>query len=95
MQSQEVLQNLRALQPELANYHVASLALFGSVARNEAQQESDVDILVEFDQPVGLFVFVRLKRRLESSLGRPVDLVTPDALRESMRAHILNEAIYA
>ena len=95
MQSQDVLQRLRASQLELAKYHVASLALFGSVARDEATPESDVDILVEFCQPVGLFEFVRLKRQLESILDRSVDLVTPDALRESMRAQILDEAIYA
>ena len=95
MQPQDVLQRLRASQVALAKYHVASLALFGSVARNEAKPESDIDILVEFCQPVGLFEFVRLKRQLESILGRPVDLVTPDALRDSMRAQILDEAIYA
>jgi predicted nucleotidyltransferase len=95
MKSQEVLQSLRAFQPALARHHVASLALFGSVARNEARPESDIDILVEFCQPVGLFEFVQLKRLLESILGHPVDLVTPDALRESMRAQILDEAIYA
>ncbi|MBK9713413.1 MAG: nucleotidyltransferase family protein [Kouleothrix sp.] len=74
---------------------VSSLAVFGSVAREEAGAESDVDILVEFGQPVGLFEFVRLQQRLEALLGRRVDLVTPDALRPTMRDRILHEAIDA
>ena len=95
MQATEVIQLLRAHAGELAEYQVAKVALFGSVARNEAKPQSDIDILVEFRQPIGLFAFVRLKRLLEAILGRPVDLVTPDALRESMRQQVLAEAIYA
>jgi len=56
---------------------VKSLILFGSVARNEARPDSDVDLLVEFDRPVGLFTFVRLKRYLEEILDSTVDLGTP------------------
>ncbi len=95
MQATEVLQLLRKHADKLSEHHVAKTALFGSVARNEATSKSDIDILIEFRQPVGLFEFVRLKRLLESILGRPVDLVTPDALRESMREQILAEALYA
>jgi len=57
--------------------------------------ESDVDILVEFAKPIGLFEFVRLKIYLEKLLQRKVDLVTPDALKERMREQILKEAIRA
>ena len=95
MQASEVLQLLRDHSSELAEYQVGKTALFGSVVRNEATPQSDVDILVEFRQPIGLFEFVRLKRFLESIFGRPVDLVTADTLRESMRTQILAEAIYA
>lgn len=94
MQAQDVLEKLRAHQQELAKYHVASLAVFGSVARYEAKPDSDIDLLVEFGKPVGLFEFVRLKRLLESILERRVDLVTPDALHDSMRASIIQEALY-
>lgn len=72
-----------------------SLALFGSVARNEAGPASDVDILVEFGEPVGLFEFVALKNYLEEILGNPVDLVTEDALKRQLRERILGEAIPA
>ena len=72
-----------------------SLALFGSVVRDEARADSDVDILVEFARPVGLLAFLRLKRYLEDILGRPVDLVTSKALRPQWRERIIREAIHA
>jgi predicted nucleotidyltransferase len=95
MQRDEILRVLRDHQAELTGFGVRSLAVFGSVARDEAAADSDVDILVEFDEPVGLFEFVRLQMRLETLLGRRVDLVTRDALRTTMRDQILNEAVYA
>ena len=64
---------------------VKSLAVFGSVARGEANQASDIDMLVEFERPVGLFEFIRLKYYLESLTDCRVDLVTPDA---NARKHI-------
>lgn len=95
MRRDQVLSVLREHALEITELGVASLAVFGSVAREEAGTQSDVDILVEFDRPVGLFEFVRVQQRLETLLGRRVDLVTSDALRPSMRERILNEAIYA
>ena len=55
-----------------------SLFLFGSVARNEAKASSDVDLLVEFSQPVGLFTLARLQIYLEKLLGCAIDLGTLD-----------------
>ncbi len=95
MKRDEALRLLHEHQAELAKYHVKSLAVFGSVARDEAQPDSDVDVLVEFDQPVGMFHFIRLKRQLELLLETSVDLATPDAIRESMRSQIFSEAVYA
>lgn len=74
---------------------IRSLALFGSFARDEAGPDSDIDLLVEFDHPVGLFHFVRMHRYLETLLGRKVDLATPDALKERLRERILRELIHA
>jgi molybdopterin synthase catalytic subunit len=76
-------------------FGVRSLALFGSIVRGEARPDSDVDLLVEFERPVGLFEFVRLQLYLEELLGRRVDLVTPDAVRPAMREHIFKEAVRA
>ena len=70
-----------------------SLAVFGSVARGEATDRSDIDLLVEFNQPIGLFEFIRLKYYLETLIGSKVDLVTPDALHPALRDSILNEAV--
>jgi hypothetical protein len=84
---------LRRHQADLRQRGVKSLAVFGSLARGEATRTSDIDVLVEFDRPVGLFEFIRLKLYLEDLTRRRVDLVTPDALRPAMRAAILNEAV--
>jgi uncharacterized protein len=85
---------LRAHQTELAQRGVKEIAIFGSVARGTASTGSDIDILVEFNQPIGLFDFVRLKMLLEQWTGKTVDLVTPDALHPALRQRILDEALY-
>jgi len=85
---------LKRHQADLHQRGVKSLAVFGSLVRGEATPASDIDVLVEFDRPVGLFEFIRLKLYLEELTGRHVDLVTPDALRPAMRAEILNEAVH-
>ena len=91
----EILDALRKHMPEIRGYGVCHLAVFGSVARGEQRPESDVDVLVEFERPTGLFGFVRLQRCLEEIVGRHVDLTTPGALRPEMREAILAEAVYA
>ena len=95
MTREQALSILAAHTQKLREFGVASLSIFGSVARNEATEDSDVDILVEFSRPVGLFAFVRLRRRLQEILGRGVDLVTPDALKAPLRERILKEAVHA
>jgi predicted nucleotidyltransferase len=94
MNRDSVLKTLAENRGRLTEYSVKSLAIFGSVARNEA---SDVDILVEFRENahVGLFGFVRLQRFLGEILGCEVDLATPDALRKEFKDRILKEAIRA
>jgi hypothetical protein len=97
MKREQALQRLRAEERALRSFSVKRLAIFGSVARNEAREGSDIDILMEF-QPgahVGLFQFVRLQRFLSEVLDCQVDLATPDALRKEMREQILREAIDA
>ena len=95
MERDQVLALLKSRRRQLKKYGIHSLSVFGSVARGEARQNSDVDILVDFDKPVGLFEYARLKMYLESVLGREVDLVTPEALRKELREDILREAIRA
>ncbi len=93
---EEILERLARHLPSLREeFGITRLAVFGSVARGEEGPESDVDLLVEFAAPPGLFAFVRLKHRLEALLDRPVDLVTPGALREEFREQILRECVDA
>lgn len=95
MDRSEVLERLRGHRVELAAMGVKSLALFGSVARDEATAGSDVDLLVEFDVPVGLFEYFAVKERLEGILGVRVDLVTAGGLKRAFRERVLAEAISA
>ena len=71
-------------------FHVSKIGLFGSYVRNEQTDGSDIDLLVEFSQPVG-FEFITLKYYLESLFKKPVDLVTVNALKPSMKEEILSE----
>ncbi|MGD2064750.1 MAG: nucleotidyltransferase family protein [Nitrospirota bacterium] len=95
MQRQGVLDRLSGHRAELTALGVKSLALFGSVARDQASPDSDVDLLVTFDRPVGLFHFARVRRRLTEILGAPVDLVTEAALRSEMRDQIIRQLVRA
>ena len=96
MRRQEVMDKLAANRAELRRMGVRSLSLFGSLARDEATDCSDVDFLVEFDGPIGLFHFIRVQQYLQEILGVPrVDLVMPEALHEELRDDILRDAIRA
>jgi uncharacterized protein len=86
---------LREAKPLLDSHGVERLWLFGSFARDEAREDSDVDVLVEFARPIGMFDFVRLQRELGERIGRRVELVTPDALKPQLRDRILGEAVVA
>jgi uncharacterized protein len=95
MRRDTAIATIRNHRTELLDFGVSSLAVFGSVARDTAGPLSDVDVLVEFRSPVGLFTFLRLQQRLESLFGCRVDLVTPEAIRPMMREQILAEATRA
>ena len=90
----QALQILKGLRPELhQKYHVKSIGIFGSLVRGEETGESDVDILVEFEQPVGFFRFLELEEFLGEKLGRKVDLVSKKALKPRIGRHILEELV--
>ncbi len=89
-QTQTVLGQYR---PFLASrYPIRRMALFGSVARNEATPDSDVDILVEFSRPVG-FQFFELAHELERILGRKVDLVSRNGIKPTYFEAISDDLI--
>lgn len=75
-------------------YHIKRLGVFGSVAKNEANKNSDVDILVEFKSPIGFFDFIRLENDLSKTVGRKVDLVTKNALHPLIKNEILQTTSY-
>jgi uncharacterized protein len=91
----QVLQQLAAIKPELASrFGVTGLALFGSVVRNTARSDSDVDILVSFDGPATSSRYFGVQFLLEDLLGRRVDLVTDKALRAELRPSVEREAVH-
>ena len=95
MKSKEVQKTLQDNLPYLNNkYGVLKLGVFGSFATGEEHKNSDVDVLVEFEKPIGIFKFVNLKFYLEEKLQKKVDLVTKNALKPLIKNQILQEIIY-
>ena len=97
MRRDDALRILAANKAVYAEFGVRSLSIFGSVARDEAGEASDVDILVDYepDAPRSYFRLFALRERLETLLGADVDLVTMGGLRKELRDDVLAEAIRA
>lgn len=96
MDRETVLEELRAHLPHLPHLRelgVEEVAVFGSVARGEAGDVSDVDILVDFGGPPGFRRYVDVKLLLEEQLGVDGDLVSEGALREELRPQVEREAV--
>lgn len=75
------------------NFKVEKLAFFGSYVRGDQTENSDIDILVEFKEPVG-FLFIHLADFLETLLGGKVDLITPDAIKPNRLKYIMEDISY-
>ena len=91
----EVLAELRRLQSELAQRHVARIGVFGSMARGEATAQSDIDVLVEMTDEGDLFDLVSVKTLLERTFDQSVDVVPVGGLKQDVRDVILREVRYA
>jgi hypothetical protein len=91
MNADQIIARIRGLRTQLDALGVASLGLFGSVARGEERDDSDVDVLVAFNGPATFDQYMDLKLLLEDALGRRVDLVTERGLREALRPIIERE----
>ena len=76
------------------NFNVKEMGIFGSYVRGEEKKKSDVDILVEFSKPVGIFQFMDLEEYLMQVIGTRVDLVSKKALKPRIGKNILEEVIY-
>jgi predicted nucleotidyltransferase len=94
MKRDEVLKLLIEHRKDLTRLGVKSLALFGSVARDESKPTSDVDLLVEFEGKATFDGYMGLKFFLEELLGCRVDLVTRKALKPRVRPYVEKEAVY-
>ncbi len=94
MRRKKALNILEAHRQELRErFGVKSLRLFGSVARDEASEQSDVDVLVDFYETPSLFGFLRLQGYLRDLLGTKVDLVTESGLKERARPYVEKDAV--
>ena len=89
-----ILSLLRELKDEVRRKYKAELkGLFGSSAHGKAKKESDIDVLVEFDEGANLLDLVGLSLFLEEKLHHPVDVVQESAIREELKENILSEAV--
>ena len=94
MKRDEIVRILHEQQKELVErYHIVSLSLFGSAVRDEALPDSDVNLLVKFARPIGLFQFIDLKKRLEALLRCKVALGKPGWLKPHVKTRVLREAV--
>jgi uncharacterized protein len=90
----QIIMKLRENKPVLEEkYNVKTLGVFGSYVRGEQKEGSDLDILVEFQEPVGLFKFMELEEFLGKNTGVKVDLVSKKALKPRIGKYILDEVI--
>ena len=94
MATENLSTRLAQLKPQLEQeYPISELGIFGSYARGEQQSDSDLDILVAFEQPVTLFDLVRLENELAEELGIEVDLVTKDSLKPRIETRVRDDLV--
>jgi uncharacterized protein len=90
----DIERQLQALKPVLSEkYKVKEIGVFGSYAKGEQSEASDIDILVDLREPLG-WDFFELKDFLEAQLNRPVDLVTRNALKKQLKDKILSQTVF-
>ena len=95
MRKEEVLQTLTSLKDEARQRYKAEIkGVFGSYARGEEKEESDIDVLADFEKGADLFDFVGLGLFLEEKLNCKVDVVPQRSIRKEIKANVLRETIY-
>jgi predicted nucleotidyltransferase len=94
MTREDIIIKLGEIKPLLKEeYFVKNIGVFGSFSDDTSTEESDIDLLVEFDKPIG-WKFFSLEIYLEKIFGRKIDLVTRNGLKEQIRDQILNQVNY-
>jgi len=92
---EEIKQTLRETKPLLQEqYQVTELGIFGSYARGEQTETSDVDVLIDYDQAPTLFKLVELRDYLAEVIEMKVDVVTKNGLKPTIRERVLSEVVY-
>lgn len=90
----DILSKLREIKPSLhKDYAVSRIGLFGSFSEGVNTPDSDIDLLVELDRPIG-WKFFTLELYLQKIFGRKIDLVTKNALKEQIRETILKQVYF-
>jgi predicted nucleotidyltransferase len=90
----EIENKLQEIKPVLTDkFHVSSIGYFGSYSTGQQNEQSDLDLLVEFSEPVG-WEFFTIERFLEQTMGLRVDLVTRNSLKEQIKESILKQVQY-
>lgn len=91
----EILNILREQLPCLREtYGVNTIGLFGSYSRGEQNMESDVDLFVRFERPIGFFKFIALENHLSEALGLKTELVTEDAIKPVIKPSVMRDVVY-
>lgn len=84
-----------SLKSELeTRFHVKSIGIFGSVARNKNTETSDLDLVVDFSEPVGMFKFLELQDYLRLALNTDVELTIPRAIKPAIRQTVERDVLY-
>ncbi|WP_135077077.1 nucleotidyltransferase family protein [Terasakiella sp. SH-1] len=91
---EDIFKKLQAMQTDLDEFGIARIGLFGSYARGTPRTDSDIDMLVEFNQTPGLIQLAELHIKLEESFGRRVDIATSEMLASDLKENVLAEVIF-
>jgi uncharacterized protein len=92
--TEKIINILRGQKERLHDeFNVKEIGIFGSFVRGEQEESSDLDVLVEFEPPVGFFKFLELEEYLDEAIGVKVDLVSRKALKPIIGQYILAELI--
>lgn len=96
MHKSEVLNDIKKNKPELKKrFNVKRIGIFGSYARGDYRKDSDLDVLIELNKPLGIFGLMELEDYLGSLIGKKIDLVTKNTLKSAIKEKVLKEAVYA
>lgn len=91
----EIKQALSRCKPTIREqYHVTELGIFGSYARGEQHDKSDVDVLIDYEEAPSFLELARLENYLSHTLGIPVDVVTKRGMKPQIRERVLSEVVY-